>query len=313
MNPSSEHRTGTSVTPNTERARHLYSNRYLLGGLVVLVLLSNIPFGQYVLYPFELFSTWIHEVCHGLAALAVGGTFDELRLFSDTSGQALSNYVTSRPNLIIVASAGYIGTSFFGALLLILQRPTRFSRSLAAMTMAALGFLVMWHVQPISGIIIYLFITASIGLLAFASPTQDIGRFGVFSTGCGMLLTLLYARNLFTIATLFFLGGLLVLLGIRGSATVANFVFSLLAATCGLNAVTSINSLFATDLTVNGQSVASSDAHAVASYMFGSYQLWAAIWLVFSILLLGWSLWHSVLSPSVNRAIDPDIPETHPF
>ena len=39
------------------------------GGLIFVAIcicvLSNIPYGQYVVYPFTIFSTWIHETCQG--------------------------------------------------------------------------------------------------------------------------------------------------------------------------------------------------------------------------------------------------------
>ena len=37
--------------------------------VVATVVLINVPYGEYVLYPFKLFATWIHESFHGLAAL----------------------------------------------------------------------------------------------------------------------------------------------------------------------------------------------------------------------------------------------------
>lgn len=284
----------------------LSENRYLLGALVAVVVLSNIPYGRYLLYPFELFSTWIHETCHGLAALAVGGQFIELHLYADTSGRALSRGIASTWSKTIVASAGYVGTSFLGALLLLLQRPTRFSRSLAGVTLVVLLVLVSFQVRGWNGILVYLWITASLALLAFATPTQDIGRFGLFTLGGSMLLTLLFARTPFTLSFLLAGGGLFLLIGIRGSQALAHFLFSFLAATCGLNAVTGIHTLFATNLVVDGQVVSSSDAHAVASYLFGPHQLWAGLWLAVSVVLLGWALWRTITAPSFNLAHDPD-------
>lgn len=302
----------SSTLPSYEEDRTfvmqgLSENRYLLGALVTLLLLSNIPYGRYMLYPFELFSTWIHEMCHGLAALAVGGDFLQLHLYPDTSGRALSRGVGSTWAKAIVASAGYIGTSFLGALLLLLQRPTRFSRSLAGMTLFTLSILLFVQVRTWSGIILFLWLIVSLGLLAFATPTPDIGRFGLFALGCSMLLTLLFASTPFTIAILLAGGGFCLLLGIRGSNAMAHFFFSFLAATCGLNALTGIQVLFAPHLVVNGQVVSSSDAHAVASYLFGSHQLWAGFWLIISISLLGWALWRTITSPSLNLAHDPDV------
>ena len=37
-------------------------DKRLLRAIFAIVILLNIPIGQYILYPFMLFSTWIHEV-----------------------------------------------------------------------------------------------------------------------------------------------------------------------------------------------------------------------------------------------------------
>lgn len=296
-------------TPTSSRlplGKALVESRVLLGGLLALLVLSNIPYGSYILYPFELFSTWIHETCHGLAALAVGGSFLELHLYADTTGRALSRLPNSNTSRVIVASAGYIGTTLFGGLLLMLLRPTRFSRSIAGITIAALLALVVFQVKPWTGIFLLLLFVGTIALLAFASPPQDIGQYGLFTLGVLMLATLLYARSMFTVGALVLMGGALVAMGIRSSPAVGQFMFSLLAATCGLNALTSINVLFSPNLVVNGQRSGASDAHAVAHYLFGSHKLWASLWLVFSALFLGWALWRSITAPTLNLAIDPD-------
>ena len=55
--------------------RELYSrDKRLLRAILLIVILLNAPVGQYVLYPFMLFSTWIHELFHGLAAISLGGS-----------------------------------------------------------------------------------------------------------------------------------------------------------------------------------------------------------------------------------------------
>lgn len=56
--------------------RELYSQdkRLLRAILLIVVLLFNAPVGKYLLYPFMIFSTWIHELFHGVAALTVGGS-----------------------------------------------------------------------------------------------------------------------------------------------------------------------------------------------------------------------------------------------
>jgi hypothetical protein len=46
----------------------LRKERNLLVAAVLLILCMNISTGRYVLYPFMIFSTWVHEMCHGTCA-----------------------------------------------------------------------------------------------------------------------------------------------------------------------------------------------------------------------------------------------------
>lgn len=110
--------------------------RELLGLLalgLLLILLWRVPGLGWVVYPFRLFGTFVHELSHGLAALATGGAFDRFVVNSDLSGLAWSAGGTRW----IVASAGYIGSAVFGALLLLLGRvlPAR-----ALLLLLGLGF-----------------------------------------------------------------------------------------------------------------------------------------------------------------------------
>jgi hypothetical protein len=98
----------------------LRRERYLLVSAVLLVVLMNISTGRYILYPFKIFSTWVHEMCHGLAAILGGGYIAKLRIYSNGSGSA--NTACKYPGW--VASAGYPGTSVTGCLLLLFRRTT---------------------------------------------------------------------------------------------------------------------------------------------------------------------------------------------
>ncbi len=89
----------------------------LLLGLV-LVLLWRIPGVGWLAYPFRLFGTFAHELSHGLAAAATGGALQRIVVNPDLSGMAWS----AGGIRWIVASAGYIGSATFGALLVLLAR-----------------------------------------------------------------------------------------------------------------------------------------------------------------------------------------------
>ena len=43
--------------------------------MLILALQGLVPYGGYLLYPFTLLSTWVHEMGHGVTALLrIGGT-----------------------------------------------------------------------------------------------------------------------------------------------------------------------------------------------------------------------------------------------
>jgi len=100
--------------------------RLLIITLIILICM-NIPIVKWVLYPFTIFSTWIHEVCHGFAALIVGGSISKIMIYPDTSGLAYTSANPARRGFI--ASAGYQGTAVIGCLLLLFRRTKRGPRT----------------------------------------------------------------------------------------------------------------------------------------------------------------------------------------
>ncbi|MFH0821128.1 MAG: M50 family metallopeptidase [Pseudomonadota bacterium] len=98
----------------------------LITAAVVTVVLWHLPYGNFILYPFTILATWFHEMAHGLAALLLGGGFDELRVFSDGSGVASYRgplYLGPIGNAV-VAAAGPMGPPLAGAALILASRTT---------------------------------------------------------------------------------------------------------------------------------------------------------------------------------------------
>jgi len=218
--------------------RWLERDRNLLLACLVLVIALNTREGRYLLYPFRILSTWVHEMCHGLAAILTGGRVTKLLIFEDGSGLAYTS-VSGANRRAIVSSAGYLGTAVAGCLLLLFRRTT-------------LG------------------------------PT--IGTIGL---GVGLLLSCaLFVRNVFGAVMLSIEGIALVWMGWKLPAVWLDNLFNFLAATCSLNAVDSIDDLFASgSYYVGGEQVDGSDAHSVADIWGMNYIFWATSWLWISIIL----------------------------
>ena len=212
----------------------------LLLALGALIVLMNVPYGHYVLYPFTLFSTWVHEMSHGLAAMLLGGEFDNLKVYADGSGLAYSSRPNTRLANAFVSSAGYTGTALMGMVLLVARR------------------------------------------------LPKVGRIGTAALGGAMLLSLvLWVRNPFGMAAVGVIGGLLLAAGLKAKDELSDLLFAFLAATCSLNAITSIRTLFSSNLVVNGESVGRSDATSVADALLLPSWFWAALWLVLALVVTG--------------------------
>jgi Peptidase M50B-like len=104
--------------------RALSRDRNLLIACVILILLMNISTGRYLLYPFKIFSTWIHEMCHGVAAILMGGRIAKLTILKDGGGYANTAVSGANWRRGFVSSAGYPGTAITGCLLLLYRRTT---------------------------------------------------------------------------------------------------------------------------------------------------------------------------------------------
>src|SRR3989441_10320767 len=93
----------------------------LILAAIISVILWFVPFAEILAYPFRIFVTFIHEGGHAIAALLTGNSVESLRIAMDGSGETY----TTKGGLwsqALVASAGYIGSMAYGALLLILIR-----------------------------------------------------------------------------------------------------------------------------------------------------------------------------------------------
>ncbi|MCG9894436.1 MAG: M50 family metallopeptidase [Fimbriimonadaceae bacterium] len=95
----------------------------MAAGLSVLMWL--VPFGGLLLYPLLLLNTHLHELFHAVAGIAGGGSVDRILVNADGSGLAL---VRGGP-ILVVASAGYVGTAVLGGLLILGSRSELASRT----------------------------------------------------------------------------------------------------------------------------------------------------------------------------------------
>jgi hypothetical protein len=124
---------------------------------LLLIVLWQIPGVGFVVYPFRLFGTFVHEISHGIAALATGGDFHRFTVSPDLSGLAWS----AGGWRWVISSAGYIGSAVFGGVLILLAARGAASRVLLMALGLLLGLLCLLFVRNLFGILSGLVLAAA--------------------------------------------------------------------------------------------------------------------------------------------------------
>lgn len=90
----------------------------LLFALAASAVLGILFWNAWPLYPFKLLVVLMHESGHAAATLLVGGSVDLIRISPDQGGVTVSRYAPGLLKEIVISSAGYVGSSVSGCVLL---------------------------------------------------------------------------------------------------------------------------------------------------------------------------------------------------
>ena len=180
----------------------------LLTAAIISIVLWFIPFAEIVTYPFRIFVTFIHEGGHAIAALLTGNSVESLSIATNASGETYTS-MGGTFSQVFVASAGYLGSMAFGALLLVLIRKAIAARIvlIGSATLIFALTLIYGLIKPaMSGVV-----TTSLPFTILAGTLLSVGLVAVAK----------YAR-----------------------ARVASFLVCFLAVQCVLNALLDLKTVF---------------------------------------------------------------------
>ena len=225
----------------------------LLIATIITIALWFIPFADYLVYPIRLFVTFIHESSHALISFITGGSVSSWTISSDGSGvvySAPSGFIGQ----ILTSSAGYLGTTAFGVLLLYFIRKAYSGNKV----LMGLGVFIA-AITLFFGVLMPFFNIFSLEV-SFLSQ--------VFTVFCGALM----AAGLFA-------------LGKFGSLKVANFAVAFLAVQCLLNAFLDLKTLFYINAPLVGSDMAN-DAQNMANATGIPGFFWVLVWIGLSILMI---------------------------
>jgi hypothetical protein len=117
---------------------------------------SLTPWAALLLYPFKLFTTWVHECGHALMTVMVGGRVASITIAPDTSGLTQSLVPAGRAASGLVASAGYLGASIVGCLLMAATRVERRARVILLGLGAFMLLTVLLWMRNLFGVLVVL-------------------------------------------------------------------------------------------------------------------------------------------------------------
>jgi len=239
----------------------------LLAATVVTVALWFIPYASYLVYPIRLFVTFIHESSHAVVAFLTGGSVQSLTIAADGSGVVYS-VPSGAFGAVFTSSAGYLGSTIFGVILLFAMRRQMRSQKI-------LFF---------SGALIAL-VTIVFGII---SPI-----FHIFSLNVG------FSSIGFTIAAGAVISAILFGLALYGSDKVANFAVAFIAVQCLLNAISDLKTVLLINSPLGGAEV-QNDASNMANATGIPAFVWVVIWIAISavVIFLGVRMYASVRSVS---------------
>jgi hypothetical protein len=109
----------------------LFRQRALVIALIAFVIvfvLWNVPLFGFILYPFRLFVTFVHESGHAVAALLTGGRVGGMTV-NPVTGAGVT--LTMGGSRLIILPAGYLGAALFGALLFYFTNTVPFPRTIS--------------------------------------------------------------------------------------------------------------------------------------------------------------------------------------
>lgn len=229
----------------------------LIASAITFVLWWMIPFGEYIVYPIRLFVTFIHESSHALVAVITGGSVQSLTISMDTSGVVYSA-PSGMIGALLTSSAGYVGTTAFGVLMLYMIRRSFSPHKI----LTALG----------------LFVAAMTIVFTIVSPVFNF-----------LSLQASFSSIVFTIIAGGVLAAALVGLGIYSSFRVANFAVAFLAVQCLLNAAFDLITVFFLNAPLIG-----ADVHTDAANMSAATGIpgvvWVVIWMMISLVMVSLGL-----------------------
>lgn len=231
------------------------STRALLVSIGLAAVVSLFFWHTLPVYPFRLIVTLLHESGHALMAKAVGGKVVSLTISPSEGGLTQSLFPPTLLDRMLVSSAGYLGSSVAGALLLVLAGRMRSGRLI-------LWALVGWMVFVV------------LAWVPFHPPDAGNAKIVALTGTAG-------TDGLFTMGFVLVIGGALGLVAWKAPVWLRRATIVWIATLSCLASLEDIKDLFGLGL---GGSSSDADAMQQATHLPAAF--WAVVWFAFALLAM---------------------------
>jgi hypothetical protein len=160
-----------------------------IAAALVFIIESWVPMGHQILYPLTLFTTWVHEMGHGLTALVMGGQFTELVIRGDASGYAMAGASSGWPDAL-VSAGGLLAPPILGSIILATVHGPRRARILLSFLAVALVASIAVYVRSAVGVIAMSAVAALLGYVALIGFRKNPHRRVIVAQVLGVMLAL---------------------------------------------------------------------------------------------------------------------------
>lgn len=141
----------------------------LVAAVIASAILPFIPVLKWALLPFDYLNTQFHEAFHALAAVASGGMVSHIEIFTNAEGVTW----TAGGIAPLIQSAGYIGASLLGALMIGSSVKVESARRwLTVLGVALALILILWVRGNPTGLVSGIFWSATLFILGTRLPAH---------------------------------------------------------------------------------------------------------------------------------------------
>lgn len=138
------------------------AGRALLVASALTVALWVVPFGKVIGLPLLWVATLVHELGHAIAAAAVGGDVDSVRVFANGSGVTRSAVPSGDLRKALVSAGGLVGPAFGAGVLFAFGRRPTAARIAAAALGVVLAVATLVMVRGVVGPLVALALSAAL-------------------------------------------------------------------------------------------------------------------------------------------------------